>query len=74
MTTSKSDYTTFIVNTVYVNDEAAYVSISFNEALAYYKAEKAKGNKTEIKAYATNKQFMESNSDYIDYSPNKYED
>jgi len=67
MTTPKSDYTTFIVNTVYVNDEATYVSMSINEAYAYSESEKAKGNKTEIKSYATNKQFMESNSDYIDY-------
>jgi len=63
----KNEYETYVVNTVYVNGEAAYVSLSFNTAMTYYHAEKAKGNKVEIKAYATNSAFMTANSDYIDY-------
>ena len=57
---------TFIINTVYVNGEAAYVSVSGEDAHAFSEAEKAKGNKTEFKSYATNTAFLTTNSDYID--------
>jgi len=64
---SKNEYKTYIVNTIYVNGEAVYVSLSSQDAHEFSKAENAKGNKTEHKAYATNTSFMSANSDYIDY-------
>jgi|ETNmetMinimDraft_21_1059911.scaffolds.fasta_scaffold149672_2 hypothetical protein len=59
-------YKTYIVNTIFVNGKVAFVSLDAEEAHNFSVAEKAKGNKTEFKAYATNKEFMKMNSDYID--------
>jgi len=60
-------YKTYVVNTIYVNEEAAFVSLSAEEAHEFAVAEKNKGNKVKFKSYATNSQFMTANSDYIDY-------
>jgi hypothetical protein len=57
---------TFTVNTIYVNGEAAYVSLSAEAAHEFSEAQKAKGNTTVFKSYVTNQAFMTANSYYID--------
>ena len=41
---------TFTVNTIYVNGEAAYVSLSAEDAHEFSEAQKAKGNTTVFKS------------------------